>query len=95
VSIGTRKEAVTVTATTPYRHIGSDLVEVVRFGGTVLLDEVEIADTFECPRCERDVVIIDTDSVPSMLGYGSDDSLQLACGHSITFDPFTGRPSAH
>jgi hypothetical protein len=47
-----------------------------------------------CPIHGTDHRVVDSDSVPSMLGYGSDDSVKLACGHSLTWDPFTGKPFA-
>ena len=59
----------------------------------VLLDEVDFADSFECAPCGSTVIVLDSDAMPSMLGYGSDESYLLACGHTVTFDPFTGSPS--
>jgi hypothetical protein len=79
------------------RQIVSD---VLAKGGiqTVAVDaeavEAEERYTEPCPICLRDVEVVDTDSVPSMLGYGSDDSTTLACGHVLTYDPFTGQAHA-
>lgn len=47
--------------------------------------------TYDCPACHSSQEIEEQGESPSMLGgHASDPWLRLECGHTITFDPFTG-----
>lgn len=58
---------------------------------SVTTEVLPVLDEFECSICQREVPVIDWEDMPSMMGHGTDTSLELACGHYVTFDPFTGR----
>ena len=64
----------------------SDEDERLLHSGAGPLDEPSDEQQFTsfCPLCGSEMAEVDSESVPSMLGYGSDDSVKLACGHSNT-----------
>ena len=53
-------------------------------------NDVDLDDYAECPVCDDLRLVVEVDDVPSMLGYGRDVAVMLACGHSICSTPLGG-----
>lgn len=59
-------------------------------GAASAASDVDLDDYEVCPVCEDLRLVVEVDDVPSMLGYGRDVAVTLACGHSICSTPLGG-----